>query len=371
MIEDLELNDWQITSTMANQERRTMSIESYYLNRWYSKVEEYTFPTVIYEIQTTLDIACPVELPFKRCMARYENKSPKDSEYWGPITTKEELLKIFYTSLRCKTNQGKYLCIRKWQDNLCIGKWQDNIGKEYRCFWNTRLVAVGVESFEEGEIDVTTCHSIIDYVQSINIPYERCIMDICYIDNKFMLIEFNSWETNSGAYPFSWNEDTEILYPDFSLGSYDIEFRHGQNARKINMKIDNPLTYQKVDVNKLDKIIRPYKVCNYVVTDKYLYVSTDIWLGRFTHDLKNINWKRGEYRFCNIELCQKDVLKVGEEYLYYDLSKCNIAMDIVDNYDNFYDIQDEPGMNRYGFYGIYDEKVEFCRLDNNGEFYIV
>ena len=33
-------------------------------------------------------------------MTRYENKSPKNLEFWGPISTKKELINLYYTSLR-------------------------------------------------------------------------------------------------------------------------------------------------------------------------------------------------------------------------------------------------------------------------------
>ena len=78
--------------------------------------------------------------------------------------------------MRCKTNQGEYLCIRKWQDN---------INKEYRCFWNLKLVAVGAETFETGTIDIKSCHKIIDYINNIKIPYKRCVMDIAEINGIF------------------------------------------------------------------------------------------------------------------------------------------------------------------------------------------
>ena len=89
-------------------------------------------------------------------MIRYENKSPKDSESWGSVSTKEELINVFYTSLRCKTNPGKYYCVREWIE---LGSFEE---EEYRCFWNNGLVAVSSESDTEPKIN-----EILDYITKI------------------------------------------------------------------------------------------------------------------------------------------------------------------------------------------------------------
>ena len=88
-IEEIEENDWNIKPNDNNDYRKYKSIESYHLHNWYDKLNEITFNTYIYE--SIDDI--PEVLPFKKCMIRYENKSPKDSEFWGPVEKKEELIK--------------------------------------------------------------------------------------------------------------------------------------------------------------------------------------------------------------------------------------------------------------------------------------
>lgn len=362
MIEDIEYYDWKIDNSMSDDERRQKSIEAYYLNEWYEKVKDITFETYIYPIKDTLDNACPNILPFEKCMVRYENKSPKDSEHWGPVTTKEQLLKIFNTSLRCITTHKvkpiyKYLCIRKWQDKM---------GYEYRCFWNTRLVAVSTQSINDILTDVK-CHSIMDYIKSIEkyIPYKRCIFDIALVNDEFKLIEFNSWETNSGAEPFSWIDDTEILYPDFTKPLYNITFKWFCGQLNYQIKNTNIITPNNaIDVNKL-KIFKPKKPSNWIVTDDYIYITTDIWLGRFTHELKPVNWKRGVYRFATIQLCENSDIYVNNEYLNYDLSKSNKKSQIISTNENTYD---EIPKYKYGFYCLYDNIPYFCSLMNDGSF---
>ena len=364
-VEEIELHDWGVDNNANNEKRREKSIVSYYLNKWYSKIEDLTFQTYIYPINTTLEEACPEILPFQECMVRYENKSPKDSEYWGPVTCKEEVINIFYTSLRCKSNTGEYLCIREW----C-----DSIQQEFRCFWNTRLVAVGIEDFESRELDSDTCQRLLNYVNEIadRIPYQRCVLDIALLAGpEFKIIEFNSWETNSGAYPFDWKEDTEILYPDFTQNTYPIVFRHGKFQKTFEVKMENQeKEVEEIDISQI-QILKPQKSSNWLVTDNYIYITTDIWLGRFTLELQPINWKRGEFRFCYLKLCKNKILKVGEEYLYDNFAICRQSSQIIDdNLGENMNYSENPIL-RYGFYGLYDGKIRFCRLDNNGKFYLV
>jgi hypothetical protein len=364
MLEQYEKNDWKVDNSMSNNERRLKSISAYYLNEWYNKVKDITFDTYIYPISDTLEKACPDVLPFDKCMVRYENKSPKDSEYWGPITNKLQLLKVFNTSLRCITTQNikpvyKYLCIRKWEDKL---------SHEYRCFWNTKLVAVSTQS-NNNIFDDNKCYQIMDYIKSIEkyIPYQRCVFDIACVDDTFKLVEFNSWETNSGADLFSWTTDTEILYPDLTLPFYNVTFRCQHNQKQYEITNNDIIIINSdIDITKL-KILRPNKPSNWLITDKYIYITTDIWLGRFTHELKNINWKRGIYRFTNVELCENGDIYVNEEYLHYDLSKSNSKTNIKECNG---DIYNEYPYYKYGFYCIYDNILHFCSLMNNGKFYL-
>jgi hypothetical protein len=362
MIEQIEQWDWKIDNSMSNDQRRQQSISAYYLNEWYSKVESITFKTHIYPITDTLENACPEILPFEKSMVRYENKSPKDSEFWGPVTSKNQLLKIFNTSLRCITTHKskpiyKYLCIREWQDNM---------GLEYRCFWNKQLVAVGTQSFDD-KFNDELCQKIMTYVKSINslIPYHRCVFDIALIDDKFKLIEFNSWETNSGSAPFDWTDDTEILYPDFTKETYHIVFRSFNGELSYEVKNDVVIKINPIDLTKLT-ILKPNKPSNWLVTDKYIYVTTDVWLGMFNLDLKPINWKRGIFRFTSIRLCKNSDIFVNNEYLHMDLSKSNQKSPFVEIKGDVY--SDDPN-NKYGFYCLYDNKIRFCSMTNEGVFY--
>lgn len=364
-IEEIEFNDWQILNDMNNEERKQKSISSYYLNEWYNKIKNLTFETYIFPINTKVEDACPSILPFDKCMVRYENKSPKDSEYWGPVSTKEELIKIFYTSLRCKTNIGKFLCIRKWEDNL---------GNEFRCFFNTKLVAVALQSNKNINIKESVFGNIIDYIKSIEvyIPYKRCVLDIVEYNNTFKVIEFNSWETNSGAEPFSWINDTEILYPDF-INSFDIVFRYNNLEKRINIDLGQPKISENINWDKV-QILNPKKPSNWLITDKFIYVTNDIWLVRMTHNFKILNWKRGVYRFSNIELCENGGIFIGNEYFHYDLTKLNSRPKIIkNNYSNGLDHINygENNLCKYGFYCLYYDKINFCKLMSDGNFKLV
>ncbi|AYV75698.1 MAG: putative orfan [Terrestrivirus sp.] len=371
-IESIEQNDWMINNEMKNDERFKLSVSAYYLHNWYNKVHDITFETVIYPI-TTLEDSCPDNLPFERCMARYENKSPKDSEFWGPITNKQQLINIFNTSLRCVTNKGNLLCIRKWQDD-----W----GPEFRCFWNKQLVCVGDHSKEQllnDDNSIKMRNEIIDYIDTISskIPYKRCVFDIVKLKEGYKFIEFNSWESNSGANPFDWVNDTELLYPDFTVDMITIHFRslRDNNNNYKNIKINVPNKHKEYilatnfDINKYSILRQNSSTC--LVTDKYLYVMTDIWLGLFNiHDLSNICWKRGVYRFCDIVQLENNIIQVGDKKYNYDLSPIPVrninknANKTEMTIQNDFNISSNHKNHRYGFYCKNKEtnKIFFCRL---------
>jgi hypothetical protein len=182
-------------------------------------MKDITFGTVIYN---NIDDV-PEVLPFSKCMLRYENKSPKDSEFWGHVSTKQEMLHLFDTSLRCKSNKGSKYCIREWKE----------LGSEYRCFWNNKLVAISAETDDEPDIQ-----KILDYIRTIRnrIFYNRCVFDIAIerTTGNFIFVEYNSWETNSGAHRFDWVEDTTTFYD--SLG---IVIRWNNGETVINEIISN------------------------------------------------------------------------------------------------------------------------------------
>lgn len=282
LVDDIELHDWK-TKNSTTEEKRLESIKAYHLyqDTWYPLIKDLTFETIFYD-------EIPDELPFDKCMVRWENKSPKDSKYWGPVSTKEEVERVFNTSLRCKTNPGKIYCFRPWI------KMYD----EYRCFWNGTLRAVGATI--DDKLDKTIVTEIIEYINIISdrIPYIRCVFDICKIregDNMiFKIIEFNSWETLSGATSFDWTDDTEIFYDRpifiyFKSPSY-FEMRLIFDSYSVAKRQDEKLPD---DYNLGDG--------NYVILKGHIYISNDIWLGKFTMDFKSIKWTRGIFRFSNIE----------------------------------------------------------------------
>lgn len=381
LLEEIEFNDWKILPSDNNNDRFKKSVEAYWLNNWYDQMKDITPKTFIY---THLD-EIPDILPFDKCMVRYENKSPKDSEFWGSISTKEELIKIFYTSLRCKTNQGKYYCVREWI-NLA--------DSEYRCFWNNGLVAISSESNYEPPIN-----EILEYINNIKnkIIYNRCVFDIAhmYDSNKInnlgdlMFIEYNSWESNSGAHRFNWYENTEELYN--STNEITIKWLNGE--KKINQSITNLnrinytnylLDNEMLSLLYKNKILKPIKPTNYLITEKYVYITNDIWLGRFDLNLKPLNWKRGVFRFGNLELCTDGCIFDGTNYYYYDLtpkntksliknkSKINIFLELDDLVlNNKINLINQK--YKYGIIlcDIQTFEIKYLRVDSNMNFHVV
>lgn len=82
MLKDIESHDWMTNDADTGTERKLKSIQEYHLkpNSWYEKIKDLTFDTQFFS-------EIPYELPYDKCMVRWENKSPKDSDYWGPVWT--------------------------------------------------------------------------------------------------------------------------------------------------------------------------------------------------------------------------------------------------------------------------------------------
>lgn len=308
-IEEQELNDWDVNPHEPSSIRRQKSISAYWLNNWIKDMEKYTFKTVIYSsIEEIPDV-----LPFDKCMVRYENKSPKDSDTWGPISTKNELVNLFYTSLRCKTNPGQYYCVREWI----------NLGCEYRCFWNNGLVAVS----SEGDIK-PPIEQIFNYIQMIKhkIKFHKCVFDLAHITNtnELIFVEYNSWETNSGAHRFNWSDDKEIFY----CVDKNITIRWNGGEIKVSNYLTN-LTVLTVLTNSFKKFQMDNNIyefvqltypSNYLITNKHIYISNDVWLGRFDYNLNPLNWISGVFRFSGIESCIGDCICIDNKYYYSDLT---------------------------------------------------
>lgn len=327
-MEQIEAHDWGVGPHTDNEERRQRSIQAYWLPEWYDKVSDLTFATQFF-----------TELPdrFPPSMVRWENKSPKDSDQWGPVETKEAALNLFYTSLRCKTNPGKIYCLREWKQ----------LKQEWRCFWNGRITAISG--------DVPATKELIEYLIEISdrIPYYRCVMDVALAE-KYYIVEFNSWETNSGAHLFDWTED--LLYD-----SQVIICRWPGGQSEFDWP--KPSTLPKLESNiPLDQVIpiQPSGPAGWVIKED-LYVCDDVWLARVQGKIKA--WRRGPFRFDHLQETV-DGLKAGSKAFYTDLTPQTkpIVVRREGTCPTF--------PYRYGFVGLYQGNPVFVRF-YGGQFYPV
>lgn len=386
-IEDYEINDWGIQPQDDGDTRKQKSIQAYYLDRWYDKISTITYKTIIYNsIDDVPDI-----LPFDKCMVRWENKSPKDSELWGPVNTKSQMIKLFNTSLTCvsarvirgvDTSHRKY-CVREWDDGL------DPLC-EYRCFWNEGLVAVSTSNSEQtfGQHD-EVCTEIANYIELIQnaIPYHRCVFDIAkttYGTLGYVLIEFNSWRTNSGAHYFDWNGD------DFLHMNYDnkkehiVVFRSSCNEiHHVCPQISYPMCINVVGlpVNSSLEVINniEHKNCCWVLCDDSVYVSNDVWMCHIpllNGALQPINrWTHAdESRFYGISLISDNAKSVSSYFQSKIVLKCgnvfktghftNVASSSCNIPTTQYIVNNCKF--RYGFPCKQDGKLAFARLLYDG-----
>lgn len=345
ILEDIEQNDWKVLPDMGCEERKQKAISAYYLDQWYDKVKDITFNTYIYKNINEV----PEELPFAKSIVRYENKSPKDSEFWKPICTKDQLINLFRTSLRCQSNKGRYYCVREFKE----------IGDEYRCFWDNGLLAISSESTYSPDIN-----GIMEYINSIKsyIPYHRCVFDIAELkndpNNKYIFIEFNSGETNAGAHRFDWVDDTELFYSvnryNYIVNNDDQVYKcvctytaqyvttHWQGGKDFRCnpwaelyicdKYCNTMTvkelfesYEIVDDNNY-----PNTFCtnylNTLFTNDHIYCSNDIWLGKFDRlTLECVKTVRGVFRFNQLDFCSDGKIYDGNQYYYSDLTPFKLS----------------------------------------------
>ncbi len=323
-MEEIEKHDWKIDVFMSDAERYEKSVSAYYLPEWYDLIADLTFETEIYPIDHPLEV-----LPFEKNMVRYEHKSPKDSEYWTSCTTYDQIQKIFATSLTARTHPGKYLCIRKWYDISC----------EFRCFWNKQLVAVADHSKNQILNNSSDFNDqIITYCNTIahRIPYIRCVIDICILkDGQIKIIEFNSWESNCGALPFNWIDDTDILYPNLTKPLIPIHFRSANQSINYTINVPNKFQTSSLSLSQSnligEDIVNSLHPSNWLKTEKYIYVTSDIWLALFDLNMNVKQWKRGVYRFASIVEMEDGMIMVGDKVYHPDLTPYRGMINIYTN----------------------------------------
>ena len=218
---------------------------------------------------------------------------------------------------------------------------------------------------------------MLEYIAQIapRIPFYRCVFDIAQTKNGFILIEFNSWETNSGAHFFYWIDDTEIFYPE--VNNNEVVFKWGTLGSELIVKqvsfpqIPRSLTIvgEKVDDLTSIQVLKPNQPSNWLVTSQYLYISNDTWLGMFTLDLKPICWKRGVFRFCHLQLCSDGSI-FAELYYNSNLSVKKTKSQVIKQNEYKGDEYPTPPF-KYGFVGKINNKFVFCRLLHDGTFRII
>ena len=102
---------------------------------------------------------------------------------------------------------------------------------------------------------------------------------------------------------------------------------------------------------------------NYILSNNNLYLTTDLYIVRCI-DLIPKTWKQSfNVRFHNIKECENNSIKCDNEYYNYDLSPIQTKYDEIINNNN------EIPPFRYGFMCKYNDKIGFCRIDYDCNFY--
>lgn len=183
-----------------------------------------------------------------------------------------------------------------------------------------------------------------------------------------IFVEYNSWESNSGAHNFNWHDDTEIFYNNTNI---TIRWKNGekniQTPHIANINTSNNIDWKNYE------IIKPWKPSNWLITDKHIYITTDIWLCRLSFDMKPLNWKRGMFRFNHLQLCENgDIFAFPSLYDYCLTDKVTKRKIIFNkiifdntNYDNL-----NLSMCKYGCLAKCNltNDFVFVHLHNDGQF---
>jgi hypothetical protein len=188
---------------------------------------------------------------------------------------------------------------------------------------------------------------LIDYLATIapRIPFYRCVVDVAV--NRaggFVLVEFNSWESNSGAHCFSWADDDALLYDTAGrrivcrwladrvdaatvASAADAEDAAGECYYEWPLASTLPQLVSGSDCDfSLERltVLRPIAPSNWLVKGETLFVTTDVWLAALRLPLserwqETARWRRGPFRFDVLRATEYG-LCAGDRYYWDDLS---------------------------------------------------
>src|SRR3989304_7475483 len=237
----IDLNDTNyITDDLYN-----VILSTYNSTSWYPLMSEETFTSTLIDLnQTDIDalledtqdyFSVPTEQKIEKVIeefggeafVRSYNCSPKDSNYNHSliIRTPQEIFTLFRNSYRVSYNIGIMKRIGAPIGIMLrqpIKIFPESL--EFRCFYNEKLRAISryrnISLFEDeadelpkekkNEIE----NKIIEWFDSITIPYHCCTVDLVVMDDEVLLVEFNSFGAgmNAGSAQYHWIKDFNTLY---------------------------------------------------------------------------------------------------------------------------------------------------------------
>lgn len=212
------LDHLHIVSEFVNIDEISEIIKQYYFSEWYPKIygkiftpESFIFPHDVLLNPKDMTINSFMREKFRYCFARLDTCSSKPTK---PFYNIEEIYDHLINS-----DRTRYF-MEDIDMKLIIREWMWNITCEFRCYvYDKKLRAISTTSqinkkddkkkIEEnfGEIN-----RIIEII--IKECYDDCTVDLCFSDEKLMLIEINTPVylcATSGNFDLTIPADFEIL----------------------------------------------------------------------------------------------------------------------------------------------------------------
>lgn len=188
--------------------------EAYSALNWYEYIEQYTYKSMFFPINSINDIK-NIDIMFPKFI-KLDTVSAKDTNHNGIFNNKKELIEIFSKSSRIvntlntkRLSQSSHFLFVREPDYL--------IKIELRCFvYNCRLVAVSSTTYISEEQQKCVEDFIIEIIEDL--PYQDAAIDVTINEsNSCKIIEINNYGADSpaGSGNFNWKEDYFLLYGGF------------------------------------------------------------------------------------------------------------------------------------------------------------
>jgi len=226
------VDDYIISSDITRADIYNFINENYYFDQYWDYVQDLSMPSKLFRMTPLLaryfttetdDIPIPDELihifrlaisTYDKTFLRLNSVSPHLDEY---ISDPVEIINRWKKNPRI-TNTIRTMLEYDTEIFLVARQWMEiEPEMEFRCFvYKGTLTAISqyylLDIAEPEKIKNLICQWWKSNREAI--PYEDCVMDLCIVDEKVLVIEFGPFgiDLNAGSCTYNWLSDYHILY---------------------------------------------------------------------------------------------------------------------------------------------------------------